>query len=102
MCTAAAAKRLEERLRAGVFPSVRRNQSQLEHGKLWQLELEFEFFLLLSCQSCKFPARLSQFSSKQCAIEHISSINGNSMMNVSFQSGQNWDTTNEFITAAVR
>ena len=35
------------RLHGRFSPSVRRNQSQLEHGKLRQLELEFQFFCLV-------------------------------------------------------
>ena len=40
-------ERLEGRLHGRFSPSVRRNQSQLEHGKRWQLEFEFEFFCLV-------------------------------------------------------
>lgn len=55
MCTAAA-KASRRTPPWKVFPSVRRNQSQLEHGKLSQLELEFEFFCLVLANHASFPA----------------------------------------------
>ena len=42
-------ERLEGRLHGRFSPSVRRNQSQLEHGKRWQLEFEFEFEFEFFC-----------------------------------------------------
>jgi hypothetical protein len=83
-------ERLEERLHARFSPSVRRNQSQLEHGKLPQLELEFEFFCLVLPIMQVSSQALSALKQNSAGDRNrdVSSINQNSWCGVHFNRGK--------------